>query len=181
MTFSLFPKKPFNEPLLELSDPRWKELEGGYRVPYDASIALRQLEKANDIQDTAIIYQELWNELHHQGDLGLASYYAVPHMVRIAQEKKLVDYNVLSLVSLIEIERYKNNNPALPKALTSSYQDALNNLLELVEIILNQNWNLETTSIALMAIAISKGQVKLANVLLNMDDESMIDECLENY
>jgi hypothetical protein len=180
MTFSLFPKKPFNEPLLDLNDPLWAKLEGGYRVPYDASIALRKLEEASNIQDSTIIYQELWNELHHQGDLGLASYYAVPHLVRIAQEKKLVDDNVLGLVCLIEIERHKNNNPALPEALTSSYQDALKNLLGLVDLILYQDWNLEASSV-LMAIAIAKGQTKLANVLLYMDDEDIVDEFLEQF
>lgn len=64
--------------MLALDDPRWKTLEGGYRVVYDASIALARLERGEDV------WKELWNELHHQGDVGESSYAAVPHLVRIA-------------------------------------------------------------------------------------------------
>ncbi len=117
---------------MSLDDPRWGELEGGYRgALYDASAALKRLEAVNDIESTKKVYQELWDNLHHQGDVGLASYYAVPHLVRIAQEKKLVDYNVLGLVSLIEIQRHKENPPLL-KALYAMYRDAVWNLSALV-------------------------------------------------
>jgi len=99
-TFKLgdfFPRKIINEPSLLLADPKWGELEGGYKgALYNASAALKQLEQAETLLGVNNIYKELWNELHHQGDVGLASYYAVPHLVRIAKQSKLVDYNVLS-------------------------------------------------------------------------------------
>ena len=176
-----FPKKPVNEPTLDLNSPVWKNLEGGYRrTIYDASIALKKLEQADTIQAADLIYQGLWNELHHQGDVGLASYYAVPHLVRIAREKQLVDYNVLGLVSIIEIQRHKEN-PKLPKALTPDYDIAIKELGELAKLAMNQNWTLSLASCALTAIALAKGQLKLANAILNMDSEDQIDEFLEAY
>ncbi|MCO5950708.1 hypothetical protein [Mucilaginibacter flavidus] len=73
MTFSLgkfFPRTPINEPSLELSDSKWKELEGGYKGEiYDASAALKQLEQAETLEATNLVYQELWNELHTRGML----------------------------------------------------------------------------------------------------------------
>jgi hypothetical protein len=184
MTFKLgdfFPRKTINEPSLKLDDPKWGELEGGYkRSLYDASPALVRLEQAETLSEANIIYEELWNELHHQGDVGLASYYAVPHLVRIAKQNQLVDYNVLALVSLIEIQRHKNN-PALPKALSPQYHEALLGLEDLAKIAMNSDWDLSLATSALAAIALAKNQIKLANVILNLDGEDVIDEFLEKY
>ena len=150
MAFKLgdfFSKKPFNEPHLNLGDPRWRELEGGYKgCLYDASAALVRLEVAKNLKDVDTIYAELWNELHHQGDVGMASYYALPHLVRIAKETKLVNESVLGLISVIEIQRQKSHNPPLPKLLAEVYHNALVDLLPLAEIVfknrLNFRWNI---------------------------------------
>lgn len=184
MTFnlgSLFPKKPINEPCLELDDSRWAELEGGYRGSlYDASVALSRLKNANTSVEVTAIYQILWDELHHQGDVGLASYYAVPHMVSAAKSTQIIDYNVLGLVSLIEIQRHKNN-PVIPPLLYPAYSMALNELGSLAISIVNNDWDLSTASAALTAIAIAKKQIKLDNAIQNMDSEDVIEEFLENY
>lgn len=176
-----FPKKSVDEPALELDDPRWSTLEGGYRgTLYDASIALKKLELADNKQTVNQIYQELWNELHHQGDVGLASYYSVPHLVRIAKQKQIVDYNILGLVSVIEIQRHKGN-PLLPNKLKPNYKKAIEDLAELAKLAMNQDWDLDLSTTALTAIALAKGQIKLANAILNMDSEDTIDEFLESY
>jgi hypothetical protein len=177
----LFPKKPINEAGLDLNDPFWKELEGGYKgVTCDASVLLKQLENAHTLQSADVIYQKLWDELHHQGDVGLASYYAVPHLVRIAQEKQLVDYNVLGLVSMIAIQRHKNN-PILPKALTPAFNNAIVNLADLAKLVMNKDWDLSLSSSALAAIALSKGQLKLASAIFILDSEDVLDEVLDLY
>ncbi|HEY0686085.1 MAG TPA: hypothetical protein VGD45_27325 [Steroidobacter sp.] len=64
--------------MMSLDDERWRQLKGGYRVTYDPSGALKLLESGVDV------WGELWDELHHQGDVDVASYAAVPHLVRIA-------------------------------------------------------------------------------------------------
>ena len=184
MTFtlgSLFPKSPLNEPLLELNDPNWEKLEGGYKgTLYNASIALRKLQEATSLQLAMPIYKELWEELHHQGDVGLASLYAVPHLIRIAKEKRLVDWNVLGLVTLIEVKR-SSSNMIIPSKLKNEYDDAIRDLCNLSTSVLIQSWDLETASSALAAIALSKGQVKLANAILNLDSEDVIEDFLEAY
>ena len=44
--------------MLSTSDAIWQTLEGGYRVPYDASVPLRRLEEGQDV------WEELWQEDH---------------------------------------------------------------------------------------------------------------------
>jgi len=167
--------------MLDLNDPLWEKLEGGYKCSlYDASIALKQLEGATTLEETSAIYQELWDELHHQGDVGLASFYAVPHMIRIAREKKLVDYNVLGLVAVIEIQRHKDNQP-LPADLAPEYQLTIQDLSSLATMVLKEQWDLNLASAALAAIALSKGQIALSNAIQNLDSEDVIEEFLESY
>lgn len=174
-----FPKKSVNETSLALDDPRWKELEGGYKgTPHDVSPLLLRLEGADTSQEINDIYLELWNELHHQGDVGIASYYSVPHLVRIAKQKGIVDYNVLALVSLIEIQRHKEN-PKIPKALEPLYMVAIKDLEGLAKIAMKQPWNLDLANAALTAIALAKNQIKLAEAILNLDSDDRIDEFLE--
>jgi hypothetical protein len=177
----LFSNQQFNEPLLVLNDPKWKQLEGGYKgASYDASVALRQLQQATTLQQAMPIYQELWNELHHQGDIGLASLYAVPHLVRIAKEKGLIDWNVLGLVTLIEVQRVNTRMP-IPIKLKSDYNTAIQDLSNLATTVMIHDWSLDLASSALAAIAVSKGQVKLANAILNLDSDDVIEEFLESY
>jgi hypothetical protein len=40
-------------------------------------------------------WDELWEELHHQGDVGEASYASVAHLVRIHRTGVVVDWNTL--------------------------------------------------------------------------------------
>ncbi len=184
MTFTLgrfFPKPGVNEPFLALNDARWDSLEGGYKgSPCNAAALLKQLEQANNLGDAGAIYQELWGELHHQGDVGIASYYAVPHLVTIAKQKQLIDYNVLGLVSLIEIQRHKNN-PPLPKALNPAYQNALLELAGLARLALDMQFDLSLATAAFAALALGKGQLKLAEAIFNLDSEDVIDEFLEDF
>ena len=66
--------------MLSFNDERWERLTGGYKVSFDPRPSLRQLESQ---QDTAAAWEELWEELHHQSNVGVASYAAVPELVRI--------------------------------------------------------------------------------------------------
>jgi hypothetical protein len=124
---------------------------------------------------------ELWNELHHQGDVGLASYLSVPHIIRISKEKRLLNYNIFGLISTIEIERH-DGNPKLPAEFEDSYFDSLKNgIPELVEMCLNDNWDLTLTSTILSVLAISKGHIEMAKAISKMDDQDVTSEFLENF
>lgn len=159
--------------MISLDDPRWESLEGGYRVPYDASVPLTALESGDDV------WEELWEELHHQGDLGEASYAAVPHLVRICAALPDRDWNVYALVSTIEVERHRKSNPPIPKWIRADYQKALTDLLALGLNDLERIEDPLTIRSILGAVALTKGAVKLG-AWISFADESEIDEVLED-
>ena len=71
---------------MHYDDPRWRTLAGGYRTPYAPTPALARFESGTRLAET---WDELWNELHHQGDVGEASYAAVPALVEIRRRTRV--------------------------------------------------------------------------------------------
>lgn len=72
--------------MLDLDDDRWKTLTAGYRIPVDLRPLLARLESG---RDRAAVWHDLWDTLHHQGDVGVGSFVAVPHIVRILELEQL--------------------------------------------------------------------------------------------
>ncbi len=101
--------------------PNWADLTGGYRVPYDprAVIAKLRLEPLNPEA-----WHELWNELHHQGDVGEASYAVVPLLLEVCEGGPR-DWNFYGLIATIETERRRSGNPIIPDWLSEDYSSAL--------------------------------------------------------
>lgn len=91
------------------------ELIGGYGVPYDPFPALKILPAS---REDAIA--ELWENLYHQGDVGVASYAAVPTLIEAGE---------LSLVGAIEVARHDERNPDLPVEFAEEYLEALRKAL----------------------------------------------------
>src|SRR5262245_21466426 len=149
--------------MLALDDPRWDELKAGYRILYDPRPALRQLESGHEV---AAAWDELWNELHHQGDVGEASYAAVPHLVRIQEQKHSLDWNLYALVSTIETERHYADNPPIPVWLIDSYREAWRTLVELAINDLKAASDETTLQALLAAIALGKRQFDLGCMIL---------------
>lgn len=160
--------------MLPLNDPRWSTLAGGYNTPYDPSHALRRLEAGEDVWD------ELWEELHHQGDVGEASYATVPHLVRIAKSLPRRDWNLYGLVSTIEVERHRKSNPMLPRWLVRDYKEAMAGVLELALTDLRSETDRATILSILGAIALSKGYVTLGAMISHSDDSEIV-EVLDRY
>ncbi len=42
-----------------LADKKWQELKGGYKIPYDVSIPLSQLEESHILGTISKIFEEL--------------------------------------------------------------------------------------------------------------------------
>ncbi|KRB98275.1 hypothetical protein [Duganella sp. Root198D2] len=158
--------------MLSLEDKTWKELHGGYGIPYDASAALRSMQDGKDVWD------ELWNELHHQGDVGVASYAAVPELVRIAGDATTRDWNFYGLVATIEVERHRKGNPAIPAWLKADYDSALARASVLGLADIGSRADSETVRAILSVLALARGELKLGAMLSGLD-ASELDEWLE--
>jgi hypothetical protein len=166
--------------MITLDDTLWKELKGGYKSTYDVSVPLRRLEATTDNKEIENIYDELWNELHHQGDVHLASYLAIPQLVRIARLKNLFNWNVLAICATIEQQRHLGKNPALPPLYEHYYQ---NGLAELKKFIVDNIGSIKdevTFRSALSALAACNRHIKLSKAIIEMSDD-VLDEFLGQY
>ncbi len=85
--------------MLSFDDERWQGLPGGYRTRFDPRPLLMKLESNTDEQST---WQALWEELHHQGDVGEASYAAI---VRTYCERGVPGWNTYAIVPVIDFAR----------------------------------------------------------------------------
>ena len=166
---------------MELTNTIWQQLDGGYRTPYDVSIPLKKFEKSGDPELINKIWKELWEELHHQGDVGLASYLALPQIVRICISKKIFDINLLGLCSIIEQQRYSENNPNLPEEFSNYYFDGLKSFKHFIIENLNNSIEDSTFILALSSLAVCNGNIKIGKALMLLEEKSIMDEFLEQH
>ena len=157
---------------MDFDNSRWSNLLGGYRVPYDPRNALRKLERGEDVES---VWEELWNELHHQGDVGEASYAAVPHVVRIYAVRGIRDWNAYALVAIIEEARLNGRNPELSSYLRNAYESAWHQLGEigLRELQSAEEPTFVTSIIAVLAYW--KGQPTLGSLASNFSEDERLE------
>jgi len=159
---------------MNLDDPGWTGLQGGYRIPYDPRKALRALERGKDV---AVAWQELWKELHHQGDVGEASYAAVPHLVRIHVARGVADANTYGLVAIIEEARLRGRNPELPANLRKAYEAAWRQLMDIGLTELRTAEDATLVCCIISVLAIGKGQLNLGRFAIFFPEDER-DEIL---
>ena len=166
--------------MVRLDDARWRQLRGGYRTPYDPRPALAKLEAGGDTEEA---WRELWNELHHQGDVGEASYASVPHLVRIHCQRGVTDWNTYAMVAIIELARGekvdlahgKRRNPELPAWLENGYFEAIRELAETGIKELQSTKDIYLLRGILCLIALDKGARTYARFLLSYSEEEILD------
>jgi hypothetical protein len=133
---------------------------------------LAQLE-SEQTRETA--WHELWEELHHQGDVGEASYVSVPHLVRIHRTSRIVDWNTYAIVAIIELARGKGNNPGLPPWLEEGYYAAIRELAEIGAAEIWRTEDPETVRAILGVIAIAKGLRTHGRFLVEYSEDELLD------
>ena len=158
--------------MLSLDDNRWNNLTGGDRMKCDPRLLLAQLENA---ENKEAAWHELWEELHHQGDVGESSYASVPHLVRIHRKSGIVDWNTYAMVAIIELAREKGNNPEVPKWLEDDYPRAIR---ELAEVGATEIWRTDEPDAVLSIlgiIAIAKGLRTHGKFLVEYSEDELLD------
>ena len=165
---------------MTLDNNIWATLEGGYKISYDASIALKTLRSTNDQTIIDNVFSELWENLHHQGDVGFASYLSVPHIVSTCIDKKSFDWNYIGLCVVIEHCRLLEHNPKLPVEYKDEYFDALNKLEQYLLFNFKNIKDSEALRLALALFATLNGQANLGKAIVNLDND-VLTEFLEQY
>ena len=155
--------------MLPLDDPKWQSYKGGYRAVYDASKSLRLLLADGGSPE---LWTELWNELHHQGDVDEASYASVLWLVDFVRRAAKLDWNPLALIAVIELERPKN--PAVPAELSEAYFDAIRALPAVLGTHSDQIWDELVLQGATACIALARGQRWFGRAYLELDRDTAV-------
>jgi hypothetical protein len=158
--------------MLDLNDKRWANLRGGYRTPSDPRPLIAELEAGGN---PSKVWQVLWEELHHQGDVGEASFAAVPLLVSIYSRKPSLDWNTYALVAIIELARAKGENPDVPDWLAQDYFRAIQDLSRIAATELSRAEKPEDIRAILSIIALSKGLRNHAKFLLIYSEDELSD------
>ena len=165
---------------MDLENKIWKTIDGGYKIPYDASVPLKKLQTTSDQKMINEIFEELWENLHHQGDVGFASYLSVPILITTCIEKKSVDWNFIGLCLVIENRRQADRNPILPAEFNGLYFDALK---QFEQYLLTNFKNIKDSTalrLTLAFFATVNGQADLGRAIENLD-EDVLKEFLEQF
>jgi|SRR5215831_13981485 len=158
--------------MLSLDDSRWGNLTGGYRMKCDPRALLAKLENGLDTEAT---WHELWDDLHHQGDVGEASYAVVPHLVRIHRNHGMPDRNTYAMVAVIELARDQGKNPAVPKWLGDDYFSAIQELAKIGAAEVLTAKDPEALRAILGIIAIAKGLRTHGKFLVKFSEDELLE------
>ncbi|MBM2715039.1 hypothetical protein JQK88_28215 [Mesorhizobium caraganae] len=163
--------------MLDINDERWSNLQGGYKVVYDPRPALRALALRYDDKS---VWDEFWEELHHQGDVGDASYAAIPEIVRISTEHVPANWAAYGLAAVIEeARRTDERNPPIPDWIEPHYNTAWRTLFHLALRDLETETDETFLSQALAVVALHRGMLGLARMTMCTEDER--EEMLKAY
>lgn len=159
--------------VLPENDTRWKQMQGGYRLVFDPMPALQVLRQT---PSSEAAWKDLWENLHHQNDVGEASYAAAIALIALRREGVGFDWNFPALISLIEARRGKDGNPGLPLWLEADYFAAWSELLPMLfeDIAALDSPEPFVLRALLSAVAIAKKADRLGTFLFTVD-ESEID------
>lgn len=146
-------------------------------MPFDPRPALLRLQTdGND----AKAWEELWQNLHHQGDVDEASYASIVELTRIHESTRLATANLFALVATIEVERHRRANPPLPEWLKADYQDAWRKLRGAALRELEENSAPDALQYAAAVVLLSKGLDQLG-ALVWYQDASTLQEYLDDH
>jgi hypothetical protein len=166
--------------LLRLESPRWSELEHAYGAASDIPALLQQLAKVPDSANEKEPWFSLWSSLAHQGDVFSASFAAVPYVVQaLASAPLQADSSYFQFPAWVEICRHKKG-VAVPDDLASAYFEALSHLPALAAAAAGREWDAGFLQCVLSAVAVSKGQIAIAEAVLELSPE-VAEEFLQGF
>jgi hypothetical protein len=152
-------------PLLSLDDPRWTEMKSGYRIAFDARPLLQRFVSSEN-RDSC--WKEVWDELHHQGDVDTASYAVLPYLVDLARQQRR-DWNLYAYAAIVTSQVGRGLNPSVPDFIKPAFDDALRELFEFALSDLRAGSSLATTRFILSFIAAYAQGPELSQAILNLD------------
>ena len=150
--------------LLPLDDESWNNYRSGYnRVVLDTPQWIAELIEGNFSESH---WDYLWDELHHQGDVGEASYAVVPYLAKYAQESESSVWHIWGFTVAVELARQDNDNPGIPKEIELSYFHAIKLLAKLASD--KEVWEDEPAPCMAACMMLAKKQPLFARAYIEM-------------
>ena len=152
--------------LLPLSDKRWKTYKSGYnRVELAVTDWLRKLS-CGVFKESHWDY--LWDELHHQSDVGEASYAVVPYLATFARVHNRYDWHLFAFPVVVELARMDmSDNPEIPGEIRDAYYWGINELASIAVTELEE-WDDVQAPCMSACIALAKGHPVYSRAYLEM-------------
>lgn len=160
--------------MVGLDEKIWTELTHAYGRAGDIPDLLRALRKAPEPTNAAKSepWFTLWSSLCHQDEVYDASYAALPHIVEIAcQASGPIDFSFFQLPAAIEISRNNGRGPNVPLKLAEAYYAGVANMMDAVALHRHDEWDDAVLLSAVCAQAVAKGRHRIAEAIMNLDDD----------
>jgi hypothetical protein len=145
----------------------WLRLTDAYGDQYDPRPALAAIAQGNAGEG----FEELWERVHHQGDLGTAAYAIVPELVRLMTDAAEPDWRAYALIATIEECRKAEGNPVIPDWLARPYETAIREVVQPALAHLRFADGDEEVRSLLAVLAHAKGQPTIGAIALWTEDE----------
>jgi hypothetical protein len=160
-----------------LDDPRWSRYRGGYNgTPFDVVALIRRLQQKGASDP---FWELVWAELHHQGDVGEASYALVPYLVEYQSRQRDIDEQLFHYRVVVELAQPENDNPPIPRELEFSYAMALRKLPVIGTDLLRRGCNEAVVMGAAAATALAAGHRVLARAYIDFGRSDALDYLLD--
>ena len=158
--------------MISFEDARWGDMTGGYRTPFDPRPLLKRLETDSD---TTQAWKELWDELYHQGDVGAASFAAVPFLVESHRKRGANGWNTYAIVANIELARGEGTDSEVPQWMADDYFQAIRELAEIGTDEIMRAKTPEDVRAILSVVALQKGLRAHAKFLVSYSEAELLD------
>jgi hypothetical protein len=157
--------------MLPLESPIWVTLQHAYGSAEDIPALLREIAaEPADSRPSEGPWFDLWSALCHQGDVYPASFAAVPHLVQtLANHLDRACFDFFLLPASIEVARHRRG-VTVPDYLDEDYRESLSRFPTLAGAAAGGPWDTTRCRSILAAIAVAKGQLDTAELLIEIDD-----------
>jgi len=159
--------------LLSINDPKWQTYRGGYKYPVADIVPF--LKKLQTAQLAESDWEILWDDLHHQGDIGEASYAVVPYLAEYAAQAMPIAWHAFGFSAVVELARDDIRNPPLPDEVADDYKSAIQNLATIALSRGKECWGENCFEPVMGCLALSLGHRQHARAYLDLTGSELTE------
>jgi hypothetical protein len=137
---------------------------GGYKqITYDVIPLIHQLLREGTSHS---LWKRIWADLHHQGDVGEATYAFVPYLVEYQGRQRELDEQIFQFCVVVDLALPEGSNPPIPPELELPYAIALRKLPAIGTDLMRRGCSQEVLMGIAAATALAAGNRVLARAYL---------------